>query len=132
MPLHVKKPILDQPSDLTSTPVGQCVPSLGSRCEQADDVDSDDFDPDLESAYVAQMDVEESEDDSLEDDALFAMASMVARGARAPVEHGRRLETSRFEGGIMSRNTLSLRSITTRGRPYSLPYFRSLPCNPLR
>jgi hypothetical protein len=75
LPAVVKEPILDQPSDPTSTPVGQCAPSSESRVEQAADVDSDHLD---------------QEDVDLEDDASFATASSATRGAKhAPDEHGK-------------------------------------------
>jgi len=99
MPLRQKQPILGQTCDLASTPDGQRAPSSGPRHEQIDDVD---WSPD--DARVALMN---ANTDDLENDAVFAMASRIAQGTHAPVRHGdHRLETSRFGGGVMSRDSL--------------------------
>jgi hypothetical protein len=85
----VNQSILDQSSDPTLTPVGQCAPASESRHEQADDVDLDHLDQegveleedvDLEEDIDWEEDFDEDEDVDLEDDAQFAMASLARRG----------------------------------------------------
>jgi hypothetical protein len=99
----VNQCILDQSSDLTSTPLGQRAPSSESRPEQAADVDFDHLDQegveleydvdseediDWEEDFDDDEDVDEDEyvdkdeDVDLEDDAQFAMASFARRGAK--------------------------------------------------